>query len=310
MGGAVYPCQAFYQGERLMLGATVPLQALRGKVQYNSATRRSTQAHGALNRPFKKEHALEIKEYVLANPRRYIMPAVTLNTAQMPPVFTVHSAFVAVRPAWIVLTLETVFNITDGQHRLAALLGHEDEGIAGAVTENPALARDGVEVLWTIEADIAQVHQDFADAAKAVGIPPALLAAFDTRDVANRITRDVVQRSALLRDRIDETSTGISKYAQELWVLSQIRSFLKILLLGDYAAQDDTFVREAAKRLGTPGGYEAFLGNVTELLDVLTAHMKPWNEIAPLRRGTEANVIPMLRQRYLNLSQPGLNVIG
>ena len=131
------------------------------------------------------------------------------------------------------------------------------------------------------------------------------------REPVNRVLSGIVKGSALLRDRVDETSKTLPKQSQSLFLLNQVRGFVKELLLGDYAIADDALARNTAKRLATRDQQDRFIKQALELLDVLTEVMNPWNEIVDLPLHSDAaNRIPTRRAAFLNLSATGLVLIG
>jgi DNA sulfur modification protein DndB len=313
-GGAVFPCQVFTQGQRLMVTLTLPFATLGKHVEFRPASKGGDTRH-TLNRPLMPEHVAGIFNYLRENKERYILPPVTLNADRMPELFTVQAGRSAVRGGYLVITDGTQFAVTDGQHRIAAIVGHNyaqgGKRIDGVLDVDSSFREHGLPVLLTIEPQLEQVHQDFADAAQTRPIPASLLAAYNTREPVNRVLSQVIDKSPLLRDRVDETSASVSKLSQHLFVLSQVRSFLKTFMLGDYALADDVFVKQSSVRLATLELQDEVVTNVLQLFSVLTEKMAPWSDIVGLKMGAaESNVVPSYRAEYLNMSQAGLSVIG
>ncbi len=215
-------------------------------------------------------------------------------------------------PAISVIDDSTVFFVTDGQHRVGAITGLPALRISGVIAEDPSFATDAVTVQINVEPEIERIHQDFADAAMTKQIsPPSLLASYNMREPVNRVLNGIVKGSSLLRDRVDETSKTLPKQSQSLFLLNQVRGFVKELLLGDYAIADDALARITAKRLSSREQQDRFVKQGLEMLDVLTEVMDPWKEIAELPiHSDEANRIPNRRASYLNLTATGLVLIG
>lgn len=310
-GGRVFPCIAFYQGDRLMLSTSFPLPYVERHVKSNPATK-GTSPRESTNRPLIPEHARSIKDYIVANPQNYILPPVTLNVRVLPSVH-VQASNAPTRAAWMVVHDSTVFYVTDGQHRIAALTGYPaGRGTApGALDEVESLSHNGLAVLIVYERDISRTHQDFADAAQTKPIPASLLAVYNTREPVNRVLAEIVDRSALLKGRIDETSKTLPKMSQHIFLLNQVRGMVKELLVSDYAMAEDSLSRHAKQLIGTTEQQDEFIRRATELIDTLTEHMEPWNAIVGLpHSGGVANRIPDLRGTYVNLTATGLNIIG
>jgi hypothetical protein len=131
------------------------------------------------------------------------------------------------------------------------------------------------------------------------------------REPLNRVLDGIVKGSRLLNGRIDETNKTLPKHSQALFLLNQVRGFVKELLVGDYSIADDALMRTTAKRLATKELQDSFVEQTLELLDVLTGTMEPWREIAEFQlHSDQANKIPDLRANYLNMTATGLVLIG
>lgn len=310
-GGRVFPCTVGRQGGRLILSAMLPLQTVAKHVRIDAAQKGGS-ARANLNRPIMAEHVRAIYNYLEANRDQYILPPVTLNVAQMPQVH-VQKTNAAVRSGFLVIDDSTLFAVTDGQHRIAAIAGHRvgSKSIPGILDDYPEMGSNGMVVEITVEADRERVHQDFADAAQTKPIPASLLAVYNTREPVNRVLTNIVEDSAFLNGRIDETSKTLPKMSQHVFLLNQIRGFVKELLFSDYAMSDDTLRRLAAQRLNTREKQERFVRETLQLLTVLTEKMMPWAQIAGLEPGSSAaNRIPDFRGEYLNMTATGLVIIG
>lgn len=161
------------------------------------------------------------------------------------------------------------------------------------------------------EDDVGRIHQDFADAARTKQIPASMLAAYNMREPFNKVLSQVADGSALLRERVDMSSKTLGKRSQKLFLLNQVRGFLKELIMADYAATEDAVARVASEQLKTDDLRDDAVKRAVELIQTLSAQMKPWTEIIDLRPdGPEANKIPAYREEYLNVTATGLNIIG
>lgn len=310
-GGRVFPCVVFIQGGRVCISTAFPLSFVAKHVKPDSALK-GGDPRSTTNRPMIPEHVNVIRNYLKNNRNAYILPPVTLNVRKMPQVHVPRSNS-AVRSGFLVVPDETVFYVTDGQHRIAAIAGHSGgkNPIPGVLAEDPEIGADGLAVLIVVEPELTRIHQDFADAAQTKQIPPSLLAAYNMREPVNRVLQQIVNKSELLRGRVDETSKTLPKLSQSLFLLNQVRSLLKELLVGDFGVTDDAFSRAAAQRLSTTEEQDAFVEQTLQLLNVLQAKMEPWNRIVSMPKSSSvANQIPDLRRIYLNLTATGLVIIG
>jgi hypothetical protein len=313
--GIVLPGVLFVEGDRLFCLTALTYEHLRRYVKYRPAPKGSSEAHGYLNRPLHGPHALEIKSYVLHNPQKYILPPLTINMPKQPSILALRTDMtVPIRAVLLVLPPATVMEMADGLHRGAGTMGFEEEnGVAvrGAIDEMPSLALNAQPLMLTFESDVNQAHQDFADCARSMPIPGSLLAAFDQRSVANKMTITLASQAHILRGRVDETSKTLSKASQSICVLSVLRSFVKSLALGDYGIGDPYFVQEASKRWKEQPAFDAWRDEALEMLDVLADTMEPWCWIKDLEPGkSESNKIPAWRAEYLNLTPSGFYVLG
>jgi DNA sulfur modification protein DndB len=309
-GGRVFPCIVFRQGERIMITTSFPYAFVRNHVRSDSAIKGES-PRGKTNRPLLPDHVKSIQDYMLDNARHYIMPPVTLNVRKMPTVH-VHRANTPTRTGHMIVDDTTEFFVTDGQHRIAAISGHNQSKrpVPGVIDMEEDFREHGIAVQIIYEPDLINIHQDFADAAQTKPIPASLLATYNMREPINRVLTRIVDES-FLKDRVEETSKTLPKLSQYLFLLNQVRQFVKELLFRDYAMAEDMLERLAKERLRTEADVEAFVATTLQFLDVLAREMKPWNEIAQIRPHTDAATrIPDLRQQYVNLSASGLVLIG
>ena len=309
--GRVLSATLFRQGGRDNLALAMTMADLKALVRRDSARARGDLRSGA-NRPLIQDHAKTIESYILTNfDTGYILPSVTLTVDSDLSVYTLRSPS-PLRTAWVVVRSDTKFLVTDGQHRLVALTGSSELGarVAGALNQRSDLARDGVAVHLVFEKDHDRIHQDFADAARTKQIPASMLAAYNMREPFNKVLSQIVDGSDLLRGRIDSSSKTLGKRSQKLFLLNQVRGFLKELILGDYGATEETVGRVADEQLATEEDRHATTKRAVEVIAALSTRMKPWGEIVGLQGGgPEANKIPGFREEYLNMTATGLNII-
>lgn len=308
-GGRVFPCTVSLQGGRPILSTAFPLGFIVRHIRIDPA-QRGTSPRDKVNRPILVDHVRTIKRYLLENRNDYFLGALSLNIRSMPQLH-VQKTNAPIRSGYLVIDDATMFDVTDGQHRVGAITGIPNLRIAGVLEEDPSFVNDSITVQITIESQIERIHQNFADAAQTKPIPPSLLAAFNMREPVNRVLSNIVRGSRLLNERIDETNKTLPKHSQALFLLNQVRGFVKELLVGDYSIADDALARTTARRFASRELQDAFVEQTLELLEVLTTHMAPWNEIVDLPlHSDQANSIPDYRTKYLNMTATGLVLIG
>lgn len=310
-GGRVYPCLVFRQGGRLMVTTSFPFTFLARQVRLDSAAKGGN-PRTSTNRPLMADHVRNIRDYLIKNRNEYILPPVTLNVRQMPQVY-VHKSNSPVRSGFLVVGDATMFDVTDGQHRIAAIAGSASTKptVPPLLTEAPEFESDSMSVLIVVEQEMSRIHQDFADAAQTKQIPASLLAAFNTREPVNKVLTTIVDRSEFFRGRVDATSKTLPKLSQSVFLLNNVRGFVKELLVGDYAIAEDALGRYTDKLLSTAEQRDMFVSRASQLIDVLTAKMEPWNEIVKISvDDTMASRIPDLRKNYISLTATGLVIIG
>ncbi|MEI7866125.1 MAG: DNA sulfur modification protein DndB [Chthoniobacterales bacterium] len=311
-GALMFPCIVFKQGGRLNIATAFPLSFVAQHIKPEPA-RKGGDPRGATNRPLMPDHVRSIYNYLKENRSRYILPPVTLNVRQIPQVHVTRTN-AAVRSGYLIVPHETVFYVTDGMHRVAAIAGHDagknrTPGILEGYEDD--LQGDGLAVVIVVEESMPQIHQDFADAAHSKPIPASLLAAYNMREPVNQVLHQVVEQS-IFQGRVDETSKTLSKLSPHMFLLNQVRSLIKALLVGDYAVADTALERQALLRFQkAPEAQAEFTKRTLELLDVLSKNMDPWDKIAQTKPNTgAAERILDLRPKYLNLTASGLGIIG
>lgn len=307
-GGRVYPCIVFRQGKRTMIATSFPYSFIKRQIVSDPAVKGES-PRAKTNRPLIPEHVRTIQNYMRENSEQYIMPPVTLNVRHMPQVH-VHRSNAATRSGYLVVDDSTKFYVTDGQHRIAAISGHNagKRPSLGIVDEIDDFLSHGLAVQVVYEKDMDNIHQDFADAAHTKAIPASLLATYNMREPVNRVLTKVVEDS-FLSGRVEETSKTLPKMSQYLYLLNQVRGFIKELLVSDYAMAEPALDRNAKELIGTPETQSKFIESAILLLDVLSAEMTPWKEIRS-SSGDQNVRIPDYRKKYLNMTATGLVIIG
>lgn len=104
-------------------------------------------------------------------------------------------------------------HVTDGAHRTRSLIGiMADKNVKPDVRAN--ILDNGVPVTFVFEPNMAQAHQDFADAALAKPIKDSIRVGFDIRNDVNSKTVAMIKASDLLRERVSMTAASVNVAAR------------------------------------------------------------------------------------------------
>lgn len=310
-GAGLFTCTLFRQGARPMLSVSFPFPFLANHVAIDPATK-GGKAGNNVNRPLMADHVKGIRQYLLDNASDYVLPPVTLNLRKQPRLYLQRSNSSS-RVGYLLVDHSTKFEVTDGQHRIAAIAGtqHLKPTLPPIFAENEDFLNDSIAALVVLEAKTVKVHQDFADAAQTKQIPASLLAAFNVRQPINKVVSHVAENAKLLTGRVDETSNTLSKYSQAIFTLNHIRVFAKYFLLGKGGQYERNVLDLSQREFATPERQEQAAKRMIRALDILTDNMKPWATIAAFKPGeAKSTAIPDLREQYVNLTGNGLAIIG
>ena len=310
--GTIIPGVLFSQGERHSFSAAMAMGLIMDKLEVKEAQRNNTvkEVASATNRPTNPGHVNTIAGYLKSNVmKKYIIPPMTLNVQQQMMVFS-SSTTANISVGYAVIPSAARLQVTDGAHRQKAILAATNEM---SDEEREAFMTHSVSVMITFENDLPQIHQDFADCSRSKALPPSLIASFDRRNPANGIVLDLAEKVPLFNDKIDATSTSLSKKSTHLFLVNHIRQFVKELVYGDWGVGNEVF-EKAAKRIlherGAPE-YDKSLNEFAAYATELTNVIKPWDDIAHLPRGIERNQIMDRRaEGWITMSASGLIILG
>lgn len=314
-GGFPLPGILFRQGQRYCISTAIPVRRVRTRlIDVNPAKERGNVAEvkAATNRPVMKDHVGNIAQYLRENVGgRYILPPMTLNVQQRISVFAPRAVLQGAFGTVYVVVPETArISVTDGGHRTNGIM---KAGLEMNAEDAARFDQDAVAAMITLESDLVQVHQDFADCSKTKALPKSQLAAYDRRNPANGLVLDLIERCPLFDDKIDSTSKTLSITSTNLFLTNQVRQLVKELLFGDYGMADDQFEKKAKELLGASESeqYAADLERFVEFVNVVTDATPVLKEIAGLPAGTPRNIIKERRAAgWICLTATGMNILG
>ena len=315
----IVPVRVFEQGGRPMLSGVLPVRVLTRILDHNAAPKGAAAARAlnARNRPVDTAHVRAIAAYLrraVENGETYIIPSVTLNSTGSVEV-VVPGGDYSPATGYAIFPDEAAVHITDGQHRYLAIRQVVDE-LRGTATGDEFM-RAGVPVMMTIESDLNQVHQDFADAGKTKPLPASLLAVYDTRQPANRAVMEIGERVQLLAGRIDATSSTLGANSPFVFLVNQLRQFVKSSLTGHPGTSESAFANQADAAMTNPDAHERWVRSRVAFLNVMTEIIPHWKELSKLSPpgGPDAAEVlartKAIRQtRSVPLTAAFLNAIG
>ena len=315
----IVPVRVFDQGERTMLSGVLPVRVLTRVLDHNASTKGTAAARAlnARNRPVANDHVNRIKSYIMdaiEKQERFIIPPVTLNSTGSVEIMVPEGDYTPTT-GYAVFPDEASVHITDGQHRYLAIRKVVDE--LRGTPEGDSFMRAGVPFMMTIESDLNQVHQDFADAGKTKPLPSSLLAVYDTRQPANRAVMEIGEQVKLLQGRIDATSSTLSVNSPFVFLVNQIRQFIKASLTGSPTVSEASFASSAQNTIAIPESYKRWVRSRVAFLNVMTEIIDDWKELSelPVPGGAEAAEVlartKVIREhKRVSMTAAFLNALG
>lgn len=303
----------FRQGSRQCVSTAFPVRQVIASLQVNQAKKGNSVAEvqAATNRPVMSDHVDAIAQYLVENVGgKYILPPMTLNVQQTISLYE-PDYNAEMKPVYIVIPITARLAVTDGGHRTTAII----QALESLSADDRAhFERDAISVMITLESDMAQVHQDFADCSKTKALPPSQLAAYDRRNPANGLVLDIIESCPLFKDRIDSTSKTLSKKSNHLFLTNQVRQLIKELLVGDYGMADAAFEEKAKDILSSSETdvYKIERARFIDYVGAVTEAIPVFSEIAKLPTSglVSTKVSDYREDGYVCLSATGLVIIG
>ena len=276
----VTPVRIFHQGKREMISGVLPFKVYNRILEYNSAAPKSDLSGVAntTNRPLMKDRVDDFDRYVttaMVREEPFIVPPLTLNASGGLQVLVPESIKIS---GYAVLPDETKILITDGQHRFAGL--RQAAAIHRGTSIGDEIMNMGIPFMMTVEEATIQVHQDFADAGKTKALPPSMLAVYDTRHPANGAVMNIIERTPLLKGRVDATSNVLGKGSAHIFLVNQVREFVKHSLTGTTGTNATAFEELAAAAMTNTESKERWIRSRVAFLKALTEIVPDWAEVS------------------------------
>jgi DNA sulfur modification protein DndB len=234
-------------------------------------------------RVLNKSRVPDIMKYILDNEDGYLFSSITAS-------YSAEVKFTALGENSDLGTLELELEnleliINDGQHRSA--------GIAAAIKENPALAKDKISVLLFPMENLDRLQQMFTDLNRyAHKTSKSLDVLYDHRDNLSALTMDTSEQVDVFRGMVDKEKITIPMRSEKLFTLSTL-----------YDA-DEELIGDKVDKRGTKD-YEEKLALATEYWTVLSNVIIDWRKVKD-----EHLRAPALRQEKINTHAVVMRALG
>jgi DGQHR domain-containing protein len=300
-------CNRLNVGEREMYlaAAEVPaaVQIIDQPVTWDAL---APQPHG--NRVRDKDHVAAIVEY-LRNEPNPILGALVIYPRDVSQV-SFRPADGADDTGLLEMDVGTVFDVGDGQHRLAAMAQLVGDVRDGDLDDPLRQRIYGMKIplLVVRDDDPARRAQDFVDLQRNAKPPSGSLGtSMDRRHAINRFTLDVAKSAALFDGgtRIEFLSDTVGARSSKLYSFQALRQAVGILLVGSSQRTRAGWeaAADAALNAGPSekDGHDAQLERITQIFDELAYALPGWSDL--MDKSTAA---PEFRKRYLHATAAGL----
>lgn len=237
-----YPALRFRQGKRDMLQINVPATHLPTLLKAKPSD--DNDPNSGKNRPLKKEHANEIKDYVLQRTKAnkpWILGTLTANVSEKK---------IEIIPIWkktcLVKIPRGVFlEITDGQHRTRAI----QELIMSQGDERDLIKDDYFAITIVLEEGLRQCQTDFRDMAQTFPLPKALLVSFGGLG-RDGITQLLVDEVPMFKGKTQKIQAAPGSGSKFIYTSNYVAKAVSCAFANDPDAELLTYdVEESAKIL-------------------------------------------------------------
>lgn len=301
----------FRQGIRWFLQGVLPANAIARQFESKSARKGASiaEVEKATNRPLLEDHVRAISKYLVENvTSAYILPGLSVNIHTSRPLrFYTTNTDEIITFGYLFLPQTASYSITDGQHRVAAAR----EAIEQLPQEmRDRFSEDGIPVMTSLESDVRQAHQDFADCSRVRPLPPALLATYDRRNPGNRMFLDLIDHCDIFRDKVESASKTIGKASTNVFTANQVKSYVKALLLRSWSGSVEQFEEDVRELISTQEQQDAKAAELVAFTQALTEEIPVWRQIAGVAKEKRAKIIEIRSGRYVCLNGEGLVILG
>jgi DGQHR domain-containing protein len=324
-----YPARLFWQGGRFHVTFVATFPALRGLTVAADLIKASEAREMGIGdvaqlweRPLDKPHAEDIKNYLMNN-EDYVLGTITLNVTNTVDVKVAIKRsdlsgieYTTNKTATVYLYVRdgALLQIADGQHRKL--------GIALALNEDQERFRsESILLDLILEGDIVKAHQDFVDMnANVKPMAKSITTVFDTRGTVNKLTVDLYRGVSGFGDaNVEALVTSISKNSAKIYTINNMRNAVVEYLTGKSQSSLRFAERELADKYPvdkldcdsvTKAAYDALVADCTGFFELMSATIKPWNDVIKLGSKRKASEVRPIREDNVCLSGVGLIVLA
>lgn len=197
-----YPALIFQQGQRTIVQLNVSAVDLVNLLQVKPIT--ANNPDSGKDRPEIKGHVDDIKQYIIENASKQKTWFLGTLTANIPPeaitIIELSQSF-----GLIIISLETKFDLSDGQHRYKAI-----KEILQTF-DAQLIINDYFPITLILEGKFSQCQKDFHDLAQAKPVEKSLLLSFGESSGRNGITKKLIETVLIFRGKTDNIKKSPNK---------------------------------------------------------------------------------------------------
>lgn len=224
-----YPGLRFRQGGRNMIQINVPAREVPALLQAKPSDDKNNDPLSGKNRPVIKNHAEEIRDYVVERSsckQPWILGTLTANIAEKKLEIIDFGKGVCL----VVIPKGVSLDITDGQHRTRAM----QELIMGS--DRSLISDDSFPITLVLEGDQRQCQTDFRDMAQAAPLPKSLLVSFGALG-RDGITQELVERVSMFSGKTQKIKSSPGSNNKFIYTSNYVAKAVSCAFAGDPNAE-------------------------------------------------------------------------
>lgn len=190
------------------------------------------------------KRAEAVGEYVLNNPRDYVLPALTASVSAAMNFKPLAESGVGALVGTLYVPMDAILLINDGQHRRG--------GIEIALKDRPSLATETVAITIYYDQGLKHSQQIFSDInGRQVKPSSAINALFDHRNGFNVWTKELLEAMPDFSRRVEKEASTVGAKSMKYWSLISFQKFVSALTGINEKNADLVFNDKAMKEAAT-----------------------------------------------------------